>query len=166
MAAKLQQRDQEMFQRCIGAQISKDFARATMYANECAEIRKMAKVVLSSQLALERVLVRLETIQEFGEVAALMKPVSEVVHSIKGQISGIMPEVSFELSQIGEVLDEIVMEAGEAGGSEQSMAPSPEAEVILKEAAAIAEQRMKERFPELPGARPSIGEGRERYDLK
>jgi len=165
-AIRLMQRDKEFFAKVVQAQMQKDFARATMYANECAEIRKMAKVVLSSQLALERVLVRLETIQEFGEVAALMKPVSEVVHSIKGQISGIMPEVSFELSQIGEVLDEIVMEAGEAGGSEQSMAPSPEAEVILKEAAAIAEQRMKERFPELPGARPSIGEGRERYDLK
>ncbi|MEM2491727.1 MAG: hypothetical protein QXG96_06045, partial [Candidatus Bathyarchaeia archaeon] len=83
-----------------------------------------------------------------------------------GQIAGIMPEVSFELSSIGEVLDEIVMEAGEASGFEQGMSPSPEAEVILKEAAAIAEQRMKEKFPELPGARPQVGEGREKYDLK
>ncbi|MEM2530805.1 MAG: hypothetical protein QXL32_06830, partial [Candidatus Bathyarchaeia archaeon] len=63
-AIRLMQRDKEFFAKVVQAQMQKDFARATMYANECAEIRKMAKVVLSSQLALERVLVRLETIQE------------------------------------------------------------------------------------------------------
>ena len=165
-AIRMMQRDKEFFARCVQAQMQKDLPRATMYANECAEIRKMAKVVLSSQLALEKVLVRLETVQEFGDIAALMRPVSEVIDSIKGQIAGVMPEVSFELSRIGEVLDEVVMEVGEASGFEQGVAVSSEAEAILKEAGAVAEQRMKEKFPELPGTRPPVGEGRERYDLK
>jgi len=50
-----------------------------MYANEIAEIRKIAKVTLRSELALEQVVLRLETIQEFGDVAAMMGPVAGVV---------------------------------------------------------------------------------------
>ena len=49
---RLQQRDKEMFQRTVGAELSKDNSHARLYANECAEIRKMALIVLSSELAL------------------------------------------------------------------------------------------------------------------
>jgi len=41
MSFLLQQRDKEMFQKCIEAQFARDIPRARIYANECAEIRKM-----------------------------------------------------------------------------------------------------------------------------
>jgi division protein CdvB (Snf7/Vps24/ESCRT-III family) len=124
-----------------------------MYANECAEVRKMAKVTLQCQLALEQVSLRLETIEEFGDIARMMAPVASVVHSIKNQISGVIPEVGFELSEIGEVLNGVVVEAGEATGSAYDMeASSAEAQRILGEANAIAEQHMKEKFPDLPAS--------------
>jgi division protein CdvB (Snf7/Vps24/ESCRT-III family) len=108
-------------------------------------------VTLQSQLALEQVALRLETIEEFGEVAKMMAPVATVVHSIKNQISGVMPEVGFELGQIGDVLTSVVDEAGEVGGSSYDVnASGEEAQRILGEASTIAEQHMKERFPELP----------------
>src|SRR5438132_354904 len=75
MSSRLQQRDKEMFQRCIGAQLSKDSAHAALYANECAEIRKMAHITLSSELALERVVLRLQTIEEFGDIMPRIAPV-------------------------------------------------------------------------------------------
>src|SRR5260370_383092 len=39
MSSRLQQRDKEMFQRCIGAQLSKDNTHAALYANECADVQ-------------------------------------------------------------------------------------------------------------------------------
>jgi division protein CdvB (Snf7/Vps24/ESCRT-III family) len=122
-----------------------------MYANECAEVRKMAKVTLQCQMALEQVYLRLETIKEFGDVAKMMAPVASVVHSIKNQISGVMPEVGFELGQIGEVLSGVVDEAGEVTGSGyETNASGEEAQRILGEANTIADQHMKDKFPDLP----------------
>jgi len=153
-AGRMQQHDRDIFAKCVNSQVAHDTARAAMYANECAEVRKMAKVTLQCQLALEQVSLRLETIEEFGDVARMMAPVASVVHSIKNQISGVIPEVGFELSEIGEVLNGFVLEAGEATGSAgyDMEASGTEAQRIMSEANAIAEQHMKERFPDLPAS--------------
>jgi division protein CdvB (Snf7/Vps24/ESCRT-III family) len=156
---RMQQHDKDIFAKCVNSQMSHDTARAAMYANECAEVRKMAKVTLQCQLALEQVGLRLETIEEFGDIARMMAPVATVVHSIKNQISGVIPEVGFELSQIGEVLSSVVVEAGEATGETyEPEASNMEAQRILGEANAIAEQHMKDRFPELPANGSSISQ--------
>ena len=148
---KTQQHDKALFDKCVQAQMSKDGARATMYANEISEIRKMAKVTLRSELALEQVVLRLETIEEFGDVAALLGPVAGVVHSIRDQITGVIPQVGYELGEISETLNGVVMEVGEATGQNYDMeASGAEAQKILGEANTIAETRMRERFPELP----------------
>jgi len=150
-AARMQLHDKEIFNKCVSSQFSHDTARAAMYANECAEVRKMAKVTVQCQMALEQVSLRLETIQEFGDVAGMMAPVANVVHSIKNQISGVMPEVGLELGQIGELLSSVVDDAGEVTGTSYDAAtPNPESSRILEEANAIAEQHVKDRFPELP----------------
>jgi division protein CdvB (Snf7/Vps24/ESCRT-III family) len=152
-ATRMQQHDRDIFTKCVNSQMAHDTARASMYANECAEVRKMAKVTLQCQLALEQVTLRLETIEEFGDIATMMGPVASVVHSIKNQIAGVIPEVGFELSEIGEVLNSVVVEAGEATGTSYDVeASGAEAQRILGEANTIAEQRMKERFPDLPGS--------------
>lgn len=155
-AMRMQQHDKDIFSKCVNSQMSHDTARAAMYANECAEVRKMAKVTLQCQLALEQVSLRLETIEEFGDVARMMAPVASVVHSIKNQISGVIPEVGFELSQIGDVLNNFVMEAGEAtGATYDTETSSAEALRIMSEANAIADQHMKDRFPDLPASSPA-----------
>ena len=162
-SSRMQQHDKEIFSKCINAQLAHDNARAMMYANECAEVRKMAKVTVQCQMALEQVYLRLETIEEFGDVAKMMAPVASVVHSIKSQISGVMPEVGFELGQIGEVLSGVVDEAGEVTGSNYDVnASGEEAQRILGEANTIAEQHMKNIFPDLPStgseSRQKVGE--------
>ncbi|MGD0689866.1 MAG: Snf7 family protein [Candidatus Bathyarchaeia archaeon] len=162
-ASRMQQHDKDIFAKCINSQMAHDNARAMMYANECAEVRKMAKVTVQCQMALEQVYLRLQTIEEFGDVAKMMAPVASVVHSIKSQISGVMPEVGFELGQIGEVLSGVVDEAGEVTGSNYDVnASSEEAQRILGEANTISEQHMKNIFPDLPSngsvSRQKVGE--------
>jgi len=148
---KTQQHDKALFDKCVQAQMSHDTARSTMYANEVAEIRKMAKITLRSELALEQVVLRLETIQEFGDVAAMMGPVAGVVHQIKNQIAGVIPQVGYELGEISDTLNSVVMEVGEATGQGYDLeASGPEAAKIIGEANTIAETRMREKFPELP----------------
>ena len=152
-AARMQQHDKEMFDKCVRAQISKDNARAAMYANECAQIRKMAKVTLQCQLALEQAALRLETAREFGNIASMMAPVASVVKSVQGHITGIIPEVGYELAEIGEVLNNAVCDAGDPLGTDSGIQTSgEEAQRILTEANALAEHRMQQHFPVLPTA--------------
>jgi division protein CdvB (Snf7/Vps24/ESCRT-III family) len=151
MSTRLQQRDKEMFQRCIGAELSKDTAHASLYANECAEIRKMAHITLSSELALERVILRLQTIEEFGDVMAQLAPVIGVVRETRGRIAGVIPEVAGELGEVNNMLSDMSLETGEVQDQAFDLSTnSSEARKVLEESSAIASQQMKERFPELP----------------
>lgn len=155
MSSRLQQRDKEMFQRCIGAQLSKDSGHAALYANECAEIRKMAHITLSSELALERVVLRLQTIEEFGDIMAQIAPVIGVVRETRGRIAGVIPEVANELGEVNEMLGDMELETGQVQDQSVDMqASSSEARKVLEESSAIASQQMKERFPELPIPEP------------
>jgi division protein CdvB (Snf7/Vps24/ESCRT-III family) len=147
----MQQRDQALYGKCVLAVQGKNTELASMYANECAELRKMAKVVLHSELALEQVTLRLETVNEFGEIAHTMMPVAHVVRALKTQLQGVMPEVSLELSEVNETLEGLAEEVGEASETSfDTTASTEESQKILQEANFVAEQKMKERFPELP----------------
>lgn len=149
--SRLEYRGKELFDRCVRAVGSKDMDRAAMYANECGEIKKITKLVLRSQLALEQVTLRLQTVEELGDVMAQMAPVVGIVRSVKKELMGVIPEVAFELGHIDEVLSEMVMEAGEATGTITPIGvTSEEAQKILNEASMISEERVKEKFPELP----------------
>lgn len=154
---KLQQRDKELFNRCVNALASKDELRAKIYATECAEVRKVASLILRSQLALEQVHLRLQTIQEFGDITAVIAPVTKVVSAIRSQLSGVMPQVSYELSEVSETLNSIMIDAGVAVSGGVEIEASSEAQSILHEASTVAEQRMREKFPEIPIAQAVSG---------
>lgn len=173
MYSRLQQRDRDLFQRCVGAQVSKDFGHARIYANECAELRNIAKVVLGSQLALERVILRLETVEEFGSLISQMAPVMSIVRETKSKIAGVVPQVANELDEVNSLLGDLTAEAGEVTAPTASFETTDEdAKKILEETGAVAEQRLRDQFPNLPSlesdatptstkiAEPTIGEVR------
>lgn len=149
---RLQNRSAQLFEKVVDAQVKKDVTKAAMYAAEVAEIRKVAKALMSAIFALERISLRLETIQDVGDLITALGPVVGVIREVKSTLMGIMPEVAFELMEIDELLQSTVLELGEFAGVQalQQPAASEEAKKVLEEAAAIAEQRMKEQFPEIP----------------
>jgi len=156
MGLMMQHRDKELFDKCVTARASGDMTRASLYAEECADVRKIAKVVLQSELALERVIFKLETAEMLGDIAFLMHPIKNVVTTIGEQMRHVMPEVSYELGQINETLDSLVADTGNGMETFSPIeAHSAEAEGILKEADTLAEQRIKSRFPELRRPTPT-----------
>jgi division protein CdvB (Snf7/Vps24/ESCRT-III family) len=150
---RLQARAKELFDLCVRAQTEKDTARASMYANEIAELRKMNRVILRSQHSLEKVIIRLETVKEFGDVMNVLGPAVNVVQQIQGDLSGVVPEVAGDLSKVDEMLDTLLVEAGTVTGETLDITVrDQEARKVLEEASEIAAQRMKTSFPELPDA--------------
>ena len=155
---RMQSHYNDIFKKCTNAVLGKDSVRASIYANECAEIRKMCQTILRSQLAIEQVVLRLETVEEFGDIMSEMSPVAGVIDSIRGNLSGVIPEVSNNLGEIGDSLNDLVMDSGGVVDRSWNVMSSGEgAEKILADANTIAEQKMKEKFPTLPDTRlPSL----------
>ena len=155
MSLMMQRRDKEFFDKCVAARASGDMARASLYAEECAEVRKIAKIALNSELALEQLIFKLETAEMMGDMAYLIHPIKSVVATVGQQIQHMMPDVSFELSQINESLEGIMVNSGDVT---ESMTPegihTVEADKIMQEADTLAEQKIKSRFPELQTAQP------------
>jgi len=74
-----------------------------------------------------------------------------VLESVRRGVSGVLPSAERELGQVGTMLNEIIMDAGQTTGMTLNFEVANEdAKRIMNEAAMVAEQRMKERFPELP----------------
>src|SRR3990170_1251642 len=65
---RLVDRDKNMFAKVVDAYTKHDQAHTSIYANELAEIRKMSKMILQSRLALEQIVLRLQTVEELGDV--------------------------------------------------------------------------------------------------
>jgi division protein CdvB (Snf7/Vps24/ESCRT-III family) len=157
---RFSQRDKSIFARIVDAYAKHDMARANVFANELAEIRKMEKMIMHARLALEQIVLRLRTVSELGDVVSTLGPAVSVLRAVKTGMANIFPEAERELGQIGNLLSGIIVEAGQSTGLTLNFETANEdAQKILTEAAAVAEQKIKEKFPELPAGIPSISLG-------
>jgi division protein CdvB (Snf7/Vps24/ESCRT-III family) len=151
MAIKIQRKDRELFERCVGAEASKDLAHARLYANECAQVRSIAHIIMSSQLALEQVIFKLGMALEFGEVMSDMKPIVGIVAETRGRISGIVPHIASELGEINTMLEDLSEETGPVlDNTVDVQTTSEDAKKVLEESSAIAQERLTQTFPKLP----------------
>lgn len=159
-ATRLQQiaRDTERlakstFDKCVKAQVDEDKVRASLYATECAQARKVHNAVLLAQTALEQIQLRLRTIKELKTLMQEVAPIAKIAKSLRGNIAHLAPGVSFELRDIDNVLGNMMVEAGSVTKLGEIGVLNEEARRIIDEASVIAEQRVKETFPKpLPEA--------------
>jgi len=153
---RFSQRDKSLFAKIVDAYAKHDMEHAKVFANELAEIRKMEKMIMNARLALEQIVLRLKTITELGDVLTTLAPAVGVLKSVRTGLSSFLPEADSELGEIGDMLSSIIIEAGQTTGLTINFETANEdAQRILTEAAAIAEQRIKEKLPELPAILPT-----------
>lgn len=63
MLINLKRKEKEAFEKCIKAQMSKDDNLASMYANQCAEIKKLINTVITNTDLLSRMNITLERLR-------------------------------------------------------------------------------------------------------
>jgi division protein CdvB (Snf7/Vps24/ESCRT-III family) len=144
-------RDKKIFARIVDAYTKHDMARANVFANELAEIRKMEKMIMHGRLALEQIVLRLRTVTELGDIVTTLAPAVGVLRSVKTGMSAVFPEAERELGQIGNLLNGIIIDAGQSTGLTINFdSANEDAQKILAEASSVAEQKIKQKFPELP----------------
>ncbi|MCP8305418.1 MAG: hypothetical protein H3Z50_08160 [archaeon] len=149
--AKLKARDSFVFKKMVTAVQKHDVRMCTALSNELAEVRKTAKMVSQTKSVLEQITLRLNTIKDTGDIVVTLAPVVGSIRNVQSGLSRVMPEAEYEMGEISSVLSDVVMNAGRLGGFVLNFEVANEdAEKILEEASAVAEQKMKEDFPKLP----------------
>ena len=157
------QRDKAIFARIVDAYSKHDTARANVFANELAEVRKMERLIMNAGLALEQIVLRLRTVSELGDVVSTLGPAVGVLRSVKAGLVSVFPEAENELGEIGNMLSGIMIEAGQGSGMTLNFdSVNEDASKILNEAATVAEQRIKEKFPDLPPGMPAMPASQEK----
>ena len=149
--ARLSEKDRTIFAKVVDSYTKHDRQRALMYANELAEVRKLEKRVLQIKLALETISLRLVTVKDYGDFLNTVTPALSIIKGVQSSVLKVVPEAESGFASLGESLYSIVTEAGATSGLSVSFeTANDDAAKILTDAAAVAEQKIKEKFPELP----------------
>jgi len=148
---RIKQRDSTIFKKVVASLAQRDTQHAAVYANELAEVRKMGKMVTQAQLAMEQISLRLGTITDLGEIASTLAPAVSVIRNMKDGLMLALPEADKEIGEISGLLSSVLVDASTTGGISLNFdAANEDAQKVLEEAASVAEERMKESFPEIP----------------
>jgi division protein CdvB (Snf7/Vps24/ESCRT-III family) len=149
--SRISERDSYIFRKVIMALQKKDNQRASIYANELSEVRRIEKLVTQSRLAFQQILLRLHTIRDLDDAVSLISPAISVVKNVGTNLSFLLPDTQGEITEINSILGDILVEAGELTGGNKPIieTKNEDSENILAEASALAEKRMRQLFPEV-----------------
>ena len=147
LSLKIKSREKALFDSVTMAIERKDPERAKIYANELAEVKKVQKNVKKSILVLEQLVIRMETLREFGTAFAQLKPTLEVVKQVSDQLSEVMPEVSNELSNIGSILGDALIGVNVNLIQEELLFKMPNCDKIIEEAASYLSEKIENELP-------------------
>lgn len=149
---RLRERDRSLFNACVIQVRMKRQDRAAICANELSEVRKVLNMVMQCQLALERIILRLETIKEVSEIMADLKPALRSLRELTETMVNIMPDVAQELEKVNESISETL--AVTKMNAPDSIAPlvrkTEAGEEILKEVSAVLEKKLSDELPAPP----------------
>lgn len=147
----LKKKDAKMMHNVVTSMEKHDEQHASTQANELSESRKMIRMTSQSKMVLEQISLRLGTITELGDAVTVLTPILPVIKGLKGGISGIIPNAGSEIDEIGESLNNLLMDSGNITGSSLNFEPNSEdAQSIIAEASAIAEEKKSDNLPKIP----------------
>ncbi|RLF97441.1 MAG: hypothetical protein DRN65_00835 [Thaumarchaeota archaeon] len=144
-------KSKEYFEEVVEALISGDEGRASIYAEEIAEIKRLASILVKTQLVLEQVKLRLETILEISELMGLVVPLLSLITEVGDEVAGIAPDAAKNLHELATYIEDF----SNVSSVNELKVDAPEeldeeARKILEEAQKTAAERVKQSFPDVP----------------
>ncbi len=154
---RLRERDKILFETCMAALKKNNKERASVCANELAEVRKLLKFLYNVQLAIERVVLRLETIRELSEIVVDLKPALKLLQNVSQELFQVLPDVSAELNSVQTTISETLYATKVTSDPDSTIQVGHKTEggeQILKEVSNFLEQKVAETLPEPPISEP------------
>jgi division protein CdvB (Snf7/Vps24/ESCRT-III family) len=156
---RLEARRKALFETAVRALRSKDEEKASVYANEHAELTKVIRVLSKSELALTQIIVRLESIRDVGDIMYQMTAAFKVMKSVSKTVSGLIPAIETAGEEVNSTLSQTLAELGKLSPTISFDVRTDSGEDIFERAKLYAEQKAME-LQELPSSLLSMpGEG-------
>ncbi len=128
-------------------------SRAKALANELSNIRRVQRTTQNVGLALEVVVIRFSTINEFAMVMETINPTIELVKDVQKEISNVVPSANGVISEVSSITSDVLINSNVKIDVNKVSAPiDSEAVSILNEVEGILEDEAKVRLPEIPAA--------------
>jgi hypothetical protein len=140
----------------MGALKKNNREKAAICATELAEVRKLVKFLYNVQLAIERVILRLETIKELGDIVSDLKPALRLLQNVSQELFQVLPDVSSELDNVNSTIQE-TLHATKLSADENLIPVGKKTEggeEILKEVTCFMQQKIAETLPVPPVGSP------------
>jgi division protein CdvB (Snf7/Vps24/ESCRT-III family) len=149
---RLKERDRILFETCMGALKKNNKEKAAICATEIAEVRKLISFIGNVHLAIERVVMRLETIKELGDIVTDLRPALNLLQGVSQQLFQVLPDVSTELNNVNSTIQDTLHQTKlTADENVVGVGRKTEAgEEILKEVSCFMEKKLSEDLPEPP----------------
>ena len=148
---KLHKRYNELHTQALRAVTQKNMARATIYANEMIEIKKIFKRLKIALIFIEQLRLRIGTLSELDKITPSLANFQKLLEMLKPQIAPIVPNVAVSLER---VMAEINSLTGATSSPEPQMVDqikpeNKEAADLLKQIVVEAEKSVNETLPEM-----------------
>lgn len=129
--------------------------RAKILATELINVRRLRRNTQHTGLALEAVVIRFSTINEFAAILDTIEPTIEMIKSIQTDLNRAMPSANEVLSEVSTVASDVLLHANIKAEARISTPMDTEALSILQEIEGTLEDEAKARLPEVPTNIPS-----------
>jgi division protein CdvB (Snf7/Vps24/ESCRT-III family) len=126
-------------------------SRAKALANELSNIRRVRNSTQNVGLALEVVVIRFSTINEFATVMETINPTIDLIKEIQRDISTVVPSASGMISEVNSIASDVLINSNVK--LDITKIPTPidtDAISILNEVEGMLEDEAKIRLPEIP----------------
>lgn len=147
----LKSKDHEIFRKIISSEEGNNPPYSAVLSSDLAQIRKVSKVLSLSKILFEKLETNLSTVTDFVDLVTILTPAMAVVKNLRSSLIRAIPETEDEIGSVSELLGGILVDAGLVGSYTINFkAANEEAVRLIEEASLIAEQKVKEHFPDLP----------------
>lgn len=147
----LKSNDEELFRKLVASVKENNAQYSTVLSSDLAKARQVSRVVFLSRVALDKLVAKLSSASDFGDLVIVLSPAMAVVKNLRSSLTPHVPEMESELGIISELLSGILVDAGQVGGYTINFETANEEAVrLIDEASLAVEQKMKEEFPGIP----------------
>ena len=129
-------------------------ARAKIIATELINVRQLRRNTQHTGLALEAVVIRFSTINEFAAILDAIEPTIEMIKGIQTELTRAIPAANEVLSEVSTVTADVLLNANIKADARISTPMDTEALSILHEVEGTLEDEAKARLPDVPSRIP------------
>ncbi len=144
LKTRLETRKKTMYEMMLKAKQNRDEAKAFVFANELAELKKVIQVVNTSQLALTQIVTRMESMRDVGDAIFQMSSAMQEVGKANKSVSDIMPSFHGVADEINMTLTETMIDLGQVSPRIAINLENDSTSDIIESAQRFAEEKVSE----------------------